>query len=180
MRAALALPVLLTAGCSLMGYGEFDTPSLEGNGACAEVNAYYDLDPATDCHVYQRVEGGVGCALAMADWDGDGAYSARCLDELGAAIFSVLGKVRVYLKPRGSQPDYDQPLVLDRGGMVEDAALSVHKDWTVKVKYALLWGSGKFGSQRVGREFPNEVPRGSWTQITSRKIGPFAALRLIP
>ena len=75
------------------------------------------------------------------------------LDQLADAIFTALAKVRVYLKARGSQPDYDDPLVLDQGSMVEHAALSLHKDWTVKVKYALLWGSGKFGGQRVGREY---------------------------
>ena len=37
--------------------------------------------------------------------------------------------------------------------MVEDAAISVHKDWARKFKFALLWGSGKHDGQRVGRDY---------------------------
>ena len=81
------------------------------------------------------------------------AATGEGLDDLALAVFVALGKVRVYLKARGSQPDYYEPLVLDRGSMVEDAALSVHKDWTRRIKYALLWGSGKFEGQRVGRDY---------------------------
>ena len=81
------------------------------------------------------------------------ATSGAGLDGLAHAVFEALSKIRVYLKARGSQPDYGQPLVLDRGSMVEDAALLVHKDWTRQFKYALLWGSGKFEGQRVGRDY---------------------------
>ena len=75
------------------------------------------------------------------------------LDDLARAIFETLGKIRVYLKARGSEPDYDQPLVLDQGSMVDDAAHLLHKDWTRRFKFALLWGSGKFEGQRVGRDY---------------------------
>ena len=73
--------------------------------------------------------------------------------ELGEAIFASLGVARVYLKARGDQPDYNQPQVLSVGSLVEDAAISVHKDWSRKFKYALLWGSGKHDGQRVGRDY---------------------------
>ena len=56
------------------------------------------------------------------------------------------------MKGRGTQPNYDSPLVLDKGSVVLDAAVSVHKDWTRKIKYVLLWGYGKFGGRRVGRD----------------------------
>ncbi len=75
------------------------------------------------------------------------------LDELKAAIFNALDKVRVYTKPPGGQPSYDSPIVLDQGSKAEDAALSLHKDWQRKMKYAVLWGSGKFDGQRVGRDY---------------------------
>ena len=75
------------------------------------------------------------------------------LDELARAIFETLGRVRVYLKAKGSEPDMKDPLVLARGSMVEDAAVLVHKDWLRRFKYASLWGSGKFGGQRVGRDY---------------------------
>ena len=81
------------------------------------------------------------------------ATSGAGLDDLARAVFEALGKIRIYLKARGSQPDHDHPWVLDRGSMVEDAAQLLHKDWTRRFKYALLWGSGKFEGQRVGRDY---------------------------
>ena len=81
------------------------------------------------------------------------AETGAGLDELTQSLYTALGKVRVYLKARGSEPDYNEPLVLDRGSFVEDAAVSLHKDWTRRIKYALLWGSGKFEGQRVGRDY---------------------------
>ena len=81
------------------------------------------------------------------------AVSGSGRDLLAEKIFAALGKVRVYLKARGSEPDFDEPLLLERGRMVEDAASLLHKDWTRRFKYALLWGSGKFEGQRVGRDY---------------------------
>ena len=75
------------------------------------------------------------------------------LDALGEAIFQALGKVRVYLKAGRTETDFGAPEVLTIGSMVEDAAISVHKDWARKFKFALLWGSGKYDGQRVGRDY---------------------------
>ena len=75
------------------------------------------------------------------------------LDELKGAIFNSLHKIRVYTKPPGGEPSYDSPIVLDQGSRAEDAAQSLHKDWQRRLKYAVLWGSGKFDGQRVGRDY---------------------------
>ena len=75
------------------------------------------------------------------------------LDALGEAIFQALGKVRVYLKAERTKADLGMPEVLTIGSIVEDAAISVHKDWARKFKFALLWGSGKHDGQRVGRDY---------------------------
>ena len=61
-------------------------------------------------------------------------------------------KVRVYTRAPGQEPDYDKPIALAQGSRVEDAAEALHKDWRRRLKYALLWGSGKFDAQRVGRD----------------------------
>ena len=81
------------------------------------------------------------------------AENGMGLDALGEEIFHALGKVRVYLKAERTETDYGQPQVLTMGSMVEDAAVSVHKDWMRKFKFALLWGSGKYDGQRVGRDY---------------------------
>ena len=75
------------------------------------------------------------------------------LDELRAATFEALNVVRVYTKPPGGEPNYGSPIVLDAGSGVADAALALHKDWRRRLKYALLWGSGKFDGQTVGRDY---------------------------
>ena len=75
------------------------------------------------------------------------------LDELREAAFLALHKVRVYTKAPTGQPDFDAPILLKRGSAVEDTAQALHKDWRRRLKYALLWGSGKFDGQRVGRDY---------------------------
>ena len=75
------------------------------------------------------------------------------LDEIKEAAFKALGVVRVYTRAPGGDPDYASPIVLALGGNVEDAAQELHRDWRRRLKYALLWGSGKFEGQRVGRDY---------------------------
>jgi hypothetical protein len=41
---------------------------------------------------------------------------------------------------------------LKKGSTIEDAAEAVHKDFRNKLKYALVWGSGKFDGQKVRRD----------------------------
>ena len=75
------------------------------------------------------------------------------LEELKEAIFKALGVVRVYTKPPGGEPSYQVPIVLPQGSTVERAAQALHKDLRRRLKYAVLWGSGKFDGQRVGRDY---------------------------
>jgi len=44
-------------------------------------------------------------------------------------------------------------VILKKGATVEDVALSIHKDFVAKLKYARIWGSGKFGGQMVKRDY---------------------------
>jgi small GTP-binding protein len=75
------------------------------------------------------------------------------LEELAQELFKALNKVRVYTRPPGGQPDYNTPIVLFAGSRVEEAAEHLHKEWKRRLKYAVLWGSGKFEGQRVGRDY---------------------------
>ena len=75
------------------------------------------------------------------------------LEELKEAVFDALQVVRVYTKAPNLAPTYETPIVLPEGSTVEAAAQALHKDWWHKLKYALLWGSGKFDGQRVGRDY---------------------------
>jgi len=81
--------------------------------------------------------------------------SAKCgtgLDALRKALFDSLGVIRVYTKSPGTRADLSDPMILRVGSTIEDAAEAVHKDFRRNLKYALIWGSGKFAGQRVKRD----------------------------
>jgi small GTP-binding protein len=65
------------------------------------------------------------------------------LDELKLKTFQALKIMRVYTKAPGQKTDYTDPIVLPISSTLEEAAASVHKDFTAKMKYARIWGSGK-------------------------------------
>jgi len=65
------------------------------------------------------------------------------LEELRRAIYRVLDIIRVYTKAPGQKPELANPIILERGSTLEDAAADVHKDFAAKLRYARIWGSGK-------------------------------------
>ena len=74
------------------------------------------------------------------------AVSARQgngLEKLRYEIFKMLNIIRVYTKAPGKKAELNDPIVLERGSTLEDAAEAVHKDFRAKLKYARIWGSGK-------------------------------------
>jgi len=73
------------------------------------------------------------------------------LAELKREIYQMLDIIRVYTKMPGQKPDFNDPIVLDRGSTLEDAAAAVHKDFAAKLKYARIWGSGKHDGLMVKR-----------------------------
>ena len=74
------------------------------------------------------------------------------LEGLKEEIYRRLDIIRVYTKAPGMKADLEEPIVLKRGSTVEDVAQSIHKDFHAKLKYAQLWGSGKYDGQKVKRE----------------------------
>lgn len=75
------------------------------------------------------------------------------LEEIKKEVYMLLDIIRVYTKAPGKEPDYDEPVILKKGSTVEDVALSIHKDFAAKLRYARIWGSGKFGGQMVKRDY---------------------------
>jgi ribosome-interacting GTPase 1 len=74
-------------------------------------------------------------------------------EELKREVYQLLDILRVYTKVPGKNPDLTEPVVLKKGSTVEDVALSVHKDFAAKLRYAKIWGSGKFDGQMVKRDY---------------------------
>ncbi len=74
------------------------------------------------------------------------------LEELRSKIYQMLDIIRVYTKTPGQKPDFNDPITLERGSTLEDAAASIHKDFQAKLKYARIWGSGKHDGVMVKRD----------------------------
>ena len=81
--------------------------------------------------------GGQLPVVAISAREGDG------LEELKLKIYQTLDIIRVYTKVPGGKPDFTDPIILEKGSTLGDAAASVHKDFAAKMKFARIWGSGK-------------------------------------
>ncbi len=81
------------------------------------------------------------------------AARGQGLEDLREAIYRALKVIRVYTRPPGGKADLSEPSVIRRGSTVEDLAQTVHKDIARNLKYAQVWGSGKFDGQRVRRDY---------------------------
>ncbi len=77
----------------------------------------------------------------------------KSLNEFKKAVFESLGIMRVYTKRVGAEVEIRDPIILPIGGTVEQAATVLHKDFVAKLKFARVWGAGKFEGQRVHNEF---------------------------
>ena len=80
------------------------------------------------------------------------AKDSKNLGELRGAIFNTLEIIRIHTKSPGKKVDMNDPMVMKKGSTLKDAAEEVHKDFRHKLKYALVWGSGKFDGQRVSQD----------------------------
>ncbi len=81
------------------------------------------------------------------------AQGGMNLDELRKEIYRILDILRVYTKTPGKEPDRTEPVILKKGSTVGDVAFSIHKDFVAKLRYAKIWGSGKFDGQMVKRDY---------------------------
>ena len=80
------------------------------------------------------------------------ALKRNGFEELASKIYRTLDIIRVYTKTPGSKPDFADPIILDRGSTLEEAAAAVHKDFAARMKYARIWGSGKHDGVMAKRD----------------------------
>jgi uncharacterized protein len=80
------------------------------------------------------------------------AQTGQGLVDLRRAVFDHLRLIRVYTKPPGQAVRRTRPFVLPRGSTLHDAAMMVHHYFAEKLKFARIWGAGRFDGQMVGRE----------------------------
>lgn len=79
------------------------------------------------------------------------AHDEWNFDDLLANIWNELNLIRIYTKPRGQIPDYNEPVIMKPGASVERFCNRLHKSIMPAFKYALVWGSSvKHSPQKVG------------------------------
>jgi small GTP-binding protein len=73
------------------------------------------------------------------------------LDLLKEKIYEKLEFIRIYLKPPGGKPDFNEPLIMRRGATIADVCRKLHRGMLESFRYAKVWGkSVKYQGQRVG------------------------------
>lgn len=73
------------------------------------------------------------------------------IELLKEKIYEKLKFIRIYLKPKGGEADFIEPLIAREGDTVEDICNKLHRRLKREFRYGLIWGkSVKFGGQRVG------------------------------
>ncbi|MBM4284302.1 MAG: TGS domain-containing protein [Deltaproteobacteria bacterium] len=75
------------------------------------------------------------------------------LDELRAALFGILGLVRVYTRAPGKAANFQAPFTVPVRTTVFELAGRIHHDLGRRFKFARVWGQSTFQGQRVQREY---------------------------
>jgi len=105
------------------------------------------VDPE-EIEVLEELVGAPFPAVAISTTTGEG------IDRLGPLLFRGLGIVRIYTKIPGKDADYERPYTVFEGDTVLDVARMIHRDLASNLRFARVWGSGKFDGQQVGKEHP--------------------------
>jgi ribosome-interacting GTPase 1 len=105
-------------------------------------------DPGGELEVFQQLLDVRLPALAVSAETGHG------LADIGRLLFDMLAVVRVYTKVPGHPADRERPFTLHRGGTVRDVARLVHRGRAAELRFARLWGSGKFDGEQVSADHP--------------------------
>lgn len=73
------------------------------------------------------------------------------IEKVKESIFQKLDFIRIYMRPKGGDTDFEEPLIVRKGVKVRDICLQLHRNMLRDFKFALIWGeSVKFGGQKVG------------------------------
>ena len=73
------------------------------------------------------------------------------IELLKEKIYEKLKFIRIYMRPKGGETDFKEPLIAREGDTVEDICNKLHRRMKREFRYGLVWGkSVKFGGQRVG------------------------------
>lgn len=107
-----------------------------------------DLAGASDRFLLLQEHSGGRFPLLMVS-----ALAGTGVDTIGPRLYEALEVVRIYTRAPGKAADFSHPVTLPRGTTLLEAAEVIHKDFAAKLKYARVWGAGKFEGQRVQRDY---------------------------
>ena len=105
-------------------------------------------DAAGELEAFRQLAGVRFPALAVSAETGEG------LAAVGPLLFDMLGIVRVYTKVPGHPPDRGRPFTIHGQGTVRQVAQLVHRGRAAELKFARLWGSGRFDGEQVSADHP--------------------------
>ncbi len=73
------------------------------------------------------------------------------LTALKEEIYKNLGLIRIYMRPRGEETDFKEPLIVRKDASVLDVCNKLHRRMKDDLRYAQVWGkSVRYGGQKVG------------------------------
>jgi hypothetical protein len=79
------------------------------------------------------------------------ALHGQNLEQLKQKIYEELEIIRVYTKEPSQEADLADPVILKKESRLLEAALQIHKDFAQKLKYARVWGKGRYAGQMIGK-----------------------------
>jgi hypothetical protein len=80
------------------------------------------------------------------------AATGQGIEDLRRTIFAARRLIRVYTKAPGQAARRTRPFLMPQGSTVLDAAQTVHHDFAQRLRFARIWGTGRFDGQPVGRD----------------------------
>jgi len=73
------------------------------------------------------------------------------VDALREAMYQRLDFIRIYMRPKGGETDYKEPMIMKSGSTVQDVCNKIHRNMAKNFRYGMVWGkSAKFAGQKVG------------------------------
>jgi len=79
------------------------------------------------------------------------AESGINIDLLKDKIYDKLEFIRIYMRPKGGETDYKEPLIVKQDSTIRNVCNKLHRNMRKEFRYGMVWGkSVKFGGQRVG------------------------------
>lgn len=121
-------------------------PSEEGEDRVQQIRTRILLTKSdlTDLETIEEAAGALPLpTLSVSASTGEG------LEEMKATLFRALNVVRIYTKLPGQKPDMTEPYTLPVGSQAIDGVKAVHREFSERLKYVRIWGSGRFDGQQV-------------------------------